>query len=129
MKKIYLMIMLGIFSINIPIVLAASAWPVATSTTISSALTSTLPPSGRIFEPSDIAITDTGVVLVSDEGDVAVMNDDGSSLTEWLVEANADLEGISVDGDNLYVLHERERDVYAYNASSHVRIATYDLSP
>jgi hypothetical protein len=107
---------------------AASAWPTSSVATISSALTATLPPSGRTFEPSDIAVTSSGVVLVSDEGDVAVMNDDGTGLSEWLIEANADLEGVAISGDTMYALHERNRDVYVYSLSSHERLATFDLS-
>ena len=107
---------------------AASAWPTSTVTTISSALSSTLPPSGRVFEPSDIAVISSGVVLVSDEGDVAVMSDDGTGLAEWLIESNADLEGVAISGDTMYVLHERNRDVYVYSLASHERLATYDLS-
>lgn len=106
---------------------AASAW--SSPTTISASLSQTVPPSGSIFEPSDIAVTSDGVVLVSDEGDVAVMNDDGSALSAWLIASGADLEGVAISGNTLYALHERDRDVYVYNLTSHDRIATYDLSP
>ncbi len=109
--------------------LAAQSWPIPTSVVISSALQSTLPPTGRAFEPSDIATLSSGVVLVSDEGDVAVMNDDGTGLSEWLVASGADLEGVAVDGNALYIAHERDRDVYTYDLVTHIRLATYDLSP
>ncbi len=82
-----------------------------------------------MFEPSDIAVTAQGVVLVSDEGDVAVMNDDGSGLSEWLVASGADLEGVAVSGNTLYIAHERDRDVYVYDMVTHSRSATFDLSP
>ena len=129
MRYIFLVVLSTVLFSSAPAALAASAWPVASATTISSNLTSTLPPSGRVFEPSDIAILGSGVVLVSDEGDVATMNDDGSELSEWLLSSGADLEGVAVSNDTLYVLHERERDVFAYNLTTHERLATYDLSP
>lgn len=108
---------------------AALAWPVATATTISQALQATLPPSGRPFEPSDVAVSNSGIVLVSDEGDVAVMNDDGTGLSEWLLALGADLEGVAISGTTLYALHERDRDVYRYDLTTRERTATYDLSP
>ncbi len=108
---------------------AASNWPTSSGTLISSTLTSTLPPSGRAFEPSDAAFVNGQLVLVSDEGDIASMNADGSSLSEWKFSTGADLEGIAVNGDTAYLLHERNRDVYAVSLSTHAAIATYDLSP
>ncbi len=107
----------------------AASWPQTTMSTISSSLSSTLPPSGRVFEPSDIAVTSTGVVLVSDEGDVATMRDDGTELSEWTVAVGADLEGVAVSGNTLYIAHERDRDIYVYDMTTRSRLATYDLSP
>ena len=108
---------------------AATVWPISSSTLISDSLQSTTPPSGRPFEPSDIAVIPSGLVLVSDEGDVATMNDDGSGLSEWLLSSGADLEGVAISGTTLYAVHDRDRDVYAYNMETHTRLATYDLSP
>lgn len=108
---------------------AASAWPVLSSVTVSQSLQATLPPSGRVFEPSDVAILGSGIVLVSDEGDVAVMNDDGSGLSQWLLALGADLEGVAVSGTTLYALNERDRDVYVYDVTTRERLATHDLSP
>lgn len=111
------------------IALAAQQWPSMPVTLISSALQNTMPPSGRVFEPSDIAVTSSGIVLVSDEGDVAVMNDDGAGLSEWLISIGADLEGVAINGNTLYIAHERDRDVYVYDMEARTRLATYDLSP
>ena len=126
MRYIFIIVLSTVLFSNASSAFAASTWSPAI--TISSSLTSTLPPSGRVFEPSDIAILGSGVVLVSDEGDVATMNDDGSQLSQWLISTGADLEGVAVSGNTLYVLHERDRDVYAYDLMTHVKLATYDLS-
>lgn len=86
-------------------------------------------PSGRAFEPSDITVVNDEVLVVSDEGDVALMSPDGTTVRSWLTSTGNDLEGVTVVGNTLYLLNERYRDVYAYDLTTHALLRTYDLSP
>ncbi|MBI1907923.1 hypothetical protein HYS28_00710 [Candidatus Uhrbacteria bacterium] len=126
---------LFLFALGLVFALPAAAraetqsWPASSGTTISGGLTATATPSGNAFEPSDATIVDGALLVVSDEGDVATMGLDGSDVEMWLTWANNDQEGVTVVGDTLYVLNERERDVFAYDLATHALLRTYDLSP
>lgn len=108
---------------------AAESWPASAGTSISTELHARTQLSGNAFEPSDAAVIDDTLLLVSDEGDVATMNFDGGNVATWLTWAGNDQEGVTVVDGVMYVLNERYRDVYAYDLASQTLLRTYDLSP
>lgn len=124
--------LLAVITLSVGFALPVSAetsWPASSGTLISGSLSATATPSGLPFEPSDLAIVDGKLVVVSDEGDIATMNLDGSGVSMWLTSVGNDQEGVTVVGNIIYVLNERYRDVNAYDLATHVLLRTYDLSP
>lgn len=129
MRRLFFFASLGLAFVLPSFASAATfSWPASQGTTISSTLMSTATPSGRPFEPSDLIVIDGGLLVVSDEGDVATMDADGGNVRMWLTSVGNDIEGATLVGNTLYLMNERNRDVQAYDFTTHALLRTYDLS-
>lgn len=109
------------------IVNAAASWPASSSGTNIGASLAALSPA---FEASGIAwhAGRNQMIVVSDEGQVATMNKDGSGVTVWTL-GRQDLEGVAVDPNtNDYVyLGDEDGYIYKFSFASGTIVQTWDI--
>jgi uncharacterized protein YjiK len=101
-----------------------SSWPASSSgTNVGSGLSSTFEPSGVVWNAAS-----SKLIVVNDNGAIATMNSDGSSVTSWAL--SGDLEGVALgtSSSTAYVLNEYPFAIYTFDLTTGTKTATIDLS-
>jgi len=120
MNQTKLAIAVGIVGILLPVTLLAASWPASTSgTDIGVALLaadSGFEPSGIVYHPGRGTL-----IAVSDEGQVAEIETDGTLVSEWKLGSAYDLEDVTVADDAssiVYLGDENTSDALGFDLST-----------